>query len=179
MNDESFSRSDRLSNVYLLVSSTSFPSNTDLSAAADYSYQLGNTTGLLTINIPFGINGRYVRIQKSGTNPSGNYLNIYELQIHEYVYCDTDGDLSTNYFDLDSDNDSCFDAIEGAESFTSSDVDGIGALAGGIDGNGIPSVTSGEQATSSDVTNPSVSSQCEVACTTVRTNRHISRIINN
>ncbi|NNC49296.1 MAG: cadherin-like domain-containing protein, partial [Flaviramulus sp.] len=53
---------------------------------------------------------------------------------------DFDGDSLINSFDVDSDNDSCPDAVEGAGSFSSSDLDGNSMLAGGVDGNGIPTV---------------------------------------
>ncbi len=76
--------SERLSNVYVLVADTPFPSDTDLNTAlanADFTYQLGNTSqeALLTISVQQP--GRYVRLQKSGNNNGDNYLNILELQV--------------------------------------------------------------------------------------------------
>ena len=53
---------------------------------------------------------------------------------------DTDGDDIPDPRDPDSDNDGCPDAIEGAGSFTSSDIDGNNRLTGGVDANGMPTV---------------------------------------
>ncbi|NJM80757.1 MAG: hypothetical protein HC854_16185 [Flavobacterium sp.] len=55
---------------------------------------------------------------------------------------DSDGDTISNHLDLDSDNDGCFDAIEGSGTFTIADVDGsngIGELNGAVNSTtGIP-----------------------------------------
>ena len=55
---------------------------------------------------------------------------------------DTDGDGIPDYFDTDSDNDSCADAIEGAGSFTASDLTTSGNLTdddeGTVAANGVP-----------------------------------------
>ncbi|MFK7948876.1 MAG: SdrD B-like domain-containing protein [Saprospiraceae bacterium] len=57
------------------------------------------------------------------------------------IACDYDGDGISNELDLDSDNDGCFDAIEGGGSFSSSDVNGIGRLTvNNVNSNGIPNI---------------------------------------
>ncbi len=134
--------SDRTSNLYVMVSENAFPANTDLQEAienADYVYQIGDTDGVVNLRIPVGINGRYIRIQKSGTNPGGNYINIYELQALEYTYCNTDGDALANQYDTDSDGDGCTDAEEGDGGFTilGGDIQND-TLTGGLEANGVP-----------------------------------------
>lgn len=129
--------SDRLSNMFVLISDTPFPSNTDLEAAqvnATFSAQLGDMNGLISVQVPFGIEGRYIRIQKSGTNPGGNWINIYELQALEYTFCDINSNGIPNYLDLDSDGDNCSDANE---AYTNVNADGDD---GGTYGSGTPSV---------------------------------------
>ncbi|MCJ8292027.1 MAG: hypothetical protein HRT58_19270, partial [Crocinitomicaceae bacterium] len=72
--------------------------------------------------------------------------------VNPYILIDTDNDGTPDYLDTDSDDDGCPDAVEAAGSFTQNDVDGSLQLTGGVDGNGIPSVTSGGQATTANVT---------------------------
>jgi len=57
--------------------------------------------------------------------------------------CDTDSDGKPDYLDTDSDDDGCYDAVEGAGHFNPSDLDSSGSLVGGVDGDGIPTVTDG------------------------------------
>ncbi|MCG8732373.1 choice-of-anchor A family protein, partial [Tenacibaculum finnmarkense] len=60
---------------------------------------------------------------------------------------DTDSDGTPNYLDLDSDNDGCPDALEGAQTtLTLANVDGKGILTGAVDANGVPAIVSGGQA---------------------------------
>ncbi|MBE7632729.1 Ig-like domain-containing protein, partial [Tenacibaculum finnmarkense genomovar ulcerans] len=59
----------------------------------------------------------------------------------------TDGDAYTDNFDLDSDNDGCSDALEGAQTtLTLASVDGKGILTGAVDANGVPTIVNGGQA---------------------------------
>ena len=62
------------------------------------------------------------------------------------ISCDYDGDGIPNDLDLDSDNDGCFDAIEGGGSFTSANVNVDGRLTiNSVNSNGVPNViTSGQ-----------------------------------
>ncbi len=87
---------DRLNNVYVLVSNTPFPANTDLNASlanADFTYQMGNVANDAMITVNVGQSGRYVRLQKSGNNTGGNFINILELQVFlEGNFSDLDGD---------------------------------------------------------------------------------------
>ncbi len=57
----------------------------------------------------------------------------------------TDGDALPDYLDLDSDDDGCADALEGAGGFAYGDIMND-SLTGGIDANGVPITASGGQA---------------------------------
>ncbi len=128
--------SERLSNAYVMVSNTPFPSNTNLSESlsnSTFTTQLGNTTGQIQIIIPAGITGRYIRLQMAG-NMSGRYINIGELQVFGSENCNADADALPNSYDLDSDNDGCSDANE---AYNNANADGGD---GGVYGIGIPAV---------------------------------------
>ena len=58
--------------------------------------------------------------------------------------CDDDMDGIPNYFDLDSDEDGCPDAIEGAGNITEDMVEG-GVIKGDVDKNGVPVAANGGQ----------------------------------
>ena len=85
--------------------------------------------------------------------------------------CDSDG--IPNIYDTDDDDDGCYDAIEAAMNFNPNDVDGNGALTGGVDTDGVPLVVSGGQAITTDVTDPNDKSECP--CPSVLTNRRITK----
>ncbi|WP_176829801.1 Calx-beta domain-containing protein [Tenacibaculum sp. MAR_2009_124] len=72
---------------------------------------------------------------------------------------DTDGDGTPDYLDLDSDNDGCYDALEAAGGYNYTQLSS-GELTGGVDADGIPTVTSGGQATTAAVTDFSDNSAC-------------------
>ncbi len=74
---------------------------------------------------------------------------------------DTDGDGLIDSLDTDSDNDGCPDAIEGAGSFTLSDLDGDDSLGDTVDGNGVPTVAGATgQAPTAALTDAGDSSAC-------------------
>ena len=68
---------------------------------------------------------------------------------------DSDGDSIIDSFDVDSDNDGCFDAVEGAGTFVIADLTSSNNLAdadeGSVDSNGVPTNAGSPQATNSDV----------------------------
>ncbi len=138
---------DRLTDAYVLVSSTPFPADpTDLEGAlanAEFTYRFGNTASLsLKTIITGGVTAQYVRVQLSGgISPN---LNFAEVQVLNYSLCNSDGDALSDLYDLDSDNDGCSDALEGAGSFTIASIEND-TLTGGVDVDGIPILASGGQ----------------------------------
>ena len=68
----------------------------------------------------------------------GNDIRIDDISLRAYVDCDTDSDGIADHFDNDSDADGCPDALEGAGSYTYSDIDVDNRLTATVDGNGQP-----------------------------------------
>ena len=89
--------SDRLSNAYVMISDTPFPTNTDVNQSisnADFIHQLGDELNNAVREIEINGSGRYVRIQKSGTNVgSGDAINLKEIEVFTpYTVEDSDND---------------------------------------------------------------------------------------
>ena len=158
---------DRLSNMYVMVSSTAFPANTTLSESlsnSEYTYQLGDMDGVEKVQIPIGRDARYLRIQKSGTNPGGDYINFYELQVIEYTSCDMDQDGVPNYLDLDSDNDGIPDLVEAGG--TDSDGDGKVDSATDTDGDGLVDTYDNNDSDGPGVSGCSLGTDCNLVAST-------------
>ncbi len=132
--------SERLSNAYVMVSNSPFPTNTNVSQSlsnSEFTSQLGNTSGQPQIIVPAGITGRYIRLQLSGVNVNGRYINIGELQVFGPENCNSDTDSIPNIYDLDSDNDGCSDANEAYNNINADGGDN------GEYGTGTPPATNG------------------------------------
>ena len=89
----------------------------------------------------------------------GGSADGIELILFACENLDTDFDGTPDYLDTDSDDDGCFDALEGAGSYNYTQLSS-GAFTGGVDSNGIPTITSGGQATAAAVTDASDSTAC-------------------
>ena len=79
------------------------------------------------------------------------------------VSCDTDNDTTPDYLDNDSDNDGCFDALEGDNTtLTLASVDANGRLTGGVDGaTGIPTAAGSGQNDVSSTNNAITGGACD------------------
>ncbi|WP_435261469.1 PKD-like domain-containing protein [Tenacibaculum sp. nBUS_03] len=99
-----------------------------------------------------------VEIYNNNADAPYNTLLIDEISI-SLISCDTDGDGTPDYLDLDSDNDGCYDALEAAGSYTHTQLSS-GVFTGGVDANGVPLTTSGGQGTAAAVTDSSDSTAC-------------------
>ncbi|MCG8784156.1 DUF642 domain-containing protein, partial [Tenacibaculum finnmarkense] len=87
---------------------------------------------------------------------------MFELKAEVCNVPDTDKDGTPDYLDLDSDNDGCSDALEGAQTtLTLADVDGKGILTGAVDANGVPTIVSGGQADVSGADPAITGGQCD------------------
>ncbi|WP_333852230.1 lectin-like domain-containing protein [Epilithonimonas sp.] len=67
-----------------------------------------------------------VNLQPNGNN--GNDIGIDNIVVVPITICDTDGDGIPNSQDLDSDNDLCFDAIEGSENVLPGQLNANGSI---------------------------------------------------
>ncbi len=116
--------------------------------------QTGFTTRTFTINIPYtGPATATLAFRMNATQDDWSLDNISV----PVALCDTDNDGIPNHLDLDSDNDGCFDAIEGDENVTLSQINANGSINtatnGGVNANGVPNLvnTSGAADIGSDV----------------------------
>ncbi|TDY59573.1 Ig-like domain-containing protein, partial [Algibacter lectus] len=73
---------------------------------------------------------------------SGSTALSYEsFTLNHVIPCDADCDGIPNYLDLDSDNDGCFDALEGDAGLTYSNLNSDGSINAAVNDNGIPIAT--------------------------------------
>lgn len=97
--------------------------------------QTGYTSRTFTINIPYNSPGTADLIFRA-TLAQDDWL-LDDVSIPAYIL-DTDGDGIPNYQDMDSDNDGCFDSIEGDENVKLSQISSSGAILGAVDAQGVP-----------------------------------------
>ncbi|WP_250253798.1 hypothetical protein [Chryseobacterium sp. Marseille-Q3244] len=95
----------------------------------------GYTTRTFTINIPYSSPGTADLIFRATLALDDWQLD--DVSIPAYIL-DTDGDGIPNYQDLDSDNDGCFDSIEGDENVKLSQINSSGVILGAVDAQGVP-----------------------------------------
>lgn len=103
-----------------------------------------------TINIPYtGPNTATLAFRM--TSQSDDW-SVDDVSINGLV-CDLDNDGIPNYLDLDSDDDGCFDAVEGDENVTGAQLNANGSIAGAVNANGVPNLvnTGGVADVGSDV----------------------------
>ncbi|WP_159439339.1 lectin-like domain-containing protein, partial [Tenacibaculum agarivorans] len=113
-------------------------------------------------NLPH-TNGR-ITGQESGSGANGLFDGVEtapESGMLDYTIVNTTAG-TPDFQSTDSDNDGCADAIEGAGSFTDSDIT-AGRLNGGVNGDGVPTIAGSPQNTAAVVTNSSDNSACTVA----------------
>ncbi|NML70814.1 hypothetical protein HHL23_13560 [Chryseobacterium sp. RP-3-3] len=102
--------------------------------------QLQNTTntGGTATTLPLSVNygNTYIWDYTAFTNTAGSGANsagrgLISISQNTITYCnhkDTDGDGIPDYLDLDSDGDGCFDAIEGDENVTATQLNANGSI---------------------------------------------------
>ncbi|MDB4835192.1 gliding motility-associated C-terminal domain-containing protein [Cyclobacteriaceae bacterium] len=73
---------------------------------------------------------------------------------------DTDNDGIPDYLDLDSDDDGCFDALEADGGILALQLDGDGAITGGVDANGVPLAVAGGQGDVSSIDASVLGAEC-------------------
>ncbi|WP_299386590.1 Calx-beta domain-containing protein, partial [uncultured Lacinutrix sp.] len=122
-------------------------------------------SGKSTYTIRLGVIAR-----QAGASASGRQHNVQFDCPSNFVNpvttttIDTDGDGIPNHLDLDSDNDGCFDALEGNGGITSAQIDGNGVITGAINTNGIPNAANSGagQGDSSSTDDQTIGDECKV-----------------
>jgi len=89
-----------------------------------------------------------------------NYVN-FAFGADFFTYCDTDGDGITDNLDLDSDNDGCYDALEGTLGLSPAQAPN-GIIAGGVDANGVPLLVGSNGQGVGSSANASANCSCEL-----------------
>lgn len=98
--------------------------------------QTGFTTHTFTLNIPNGSIPNTAALVFRSTNGLDDW-SLDNISILAFT-CDTDGDGIPNHLDLDSDNDGCFDSLEGDENVKLQQVSADGSIPGAVDAQGVP-----------------------------------------
>lgn len=97
--------------------------------------QTGYAYRAVTVTIPYTGTDQTLSFAMNGGNDEWKLDNI---SLIDAAFCDTDGDGISNYFDLDSDGDGCFDAIEGDENVSFSQLNSTGSINSAVDAQGVP-----------------------------------------
>ena len=85
--------------------------------------------------------------------------------IKENTDCpDTDNDGVDDYLDEDSDDDGCFDAIEGGGAITAAQMESDGEITGNVDANGVPVLALGGQSIGSSQDDAVLAPACPTDC---------------
>jgi|GEM_PF-4921503 len=160
----------------IAISSDNFSTSTvllsDLSSLNTNNVQIyDNPAFTLLPNTQYKVRVYFYSLASSGSILFDNYT------VRVTGYCDTDGDGIPDYLDLDSDNDGCFDSIEGDENVTTSHLNANGSINiaahGGINTEGVPNLVNlggsadigGDQGQGiGDSKNASLNSQCAAYC---------------
>jgi len=85
------------------------------------------------------INQIYIVIRSHEVSSQGNDFAIDDIVISESL-CDFDGDGIPNVYDTDSDNDGCFDAIEGGDNVKPEQLKANGEINSPVDATGVPTL---------------------------------------
>ncbi|WP_170861987.1 FG-GAP-like repeat-containing protein [Maribacter aquivivus] len=120
------------------------------------------TLNMTTRSFSFVPTSNTVELRFNGVATQTNHDRMYIDNITLNTGCgDLDGDGTADIYDLDSDGDGCFDALEGADNLDFSDLNGDGSISGSVDANGIPTVVSGGQGKGSSADYTVTSGLCD------------------
>ena len=150
--------------IELLVDTTTNDSSGNPIKENALKYMVNHGTSALIINNAFtydyyATGGADFRFE--GANHDGPYgLSNVQIRARTYVCKDTDKDGTIDNLDVDADADGCYDAIEGAGSFTTANLTSSNSLAdadeGAVNEQGIPTNTGSPQAIGSAAVNTSI-----------------------
>ncbi|PIQ47788.1 MAG: hypothetical protein COW03_13460, partial [Cytophagales bacterium CG12_big_fil_rev_8_21_14_0_65_40_12] len=110
-------------------------------------------------NIVLRFNGTFSELNFDYLNDE-TYVN-FAFGADFFSLCDFDEDGITNNLDLDSDNDGCVDAVEGALGLGLAAINAEGRLIASVDANGVPISANGGQGVGTSA-NASVDCECEL-----------------
>lgn len=114
-----------------------------------------------------GITGLVIRFE-GNTGITGSQFSLIKITA-DCLPIDSDGDLIADHLDLDSDNDGCFDAIEGGGSFDYPDLVANNSLdndGSSVDADGIPTAAGSPQTVGTSTDAATQATECDV-CTNV------------
>uniref|UniRef100_UPI004056A8AD immunoglobulin-like domain-containing protein n=1 Tax=Roseivirga sp. TaxID=1964215 RepID=UPI004056A8AD len=110
-------------------------------------------------NIVLRFNGEFSSLSFDYLNAE-TYVN-FAFGADFFSLCDFDEDGITNNLDLDSDNDGCADAVEGALGLGLAAINAEGRLIASVDANGVPTSANGGQGVGTSA-NASADCECEL-----------------
>lgn len=120
------------------------------------------TLNMSTRSFSFVPTSNTVELRFNGVATQTNHDRMYIDNITLNTGCgDLDGDGIADIYDLDSDGDGCFDALEGADNLDFSDLNVDGSISGSVDANGIPTAVSGGQGKGSSADYTVTSGLCD------------------
>ncbi len=127
------------------------------------SSQNGNETlNMSTRSFSFTPSSSTVELRFNGVSTQTNHDRMYVDNVELDTGCgDLDGDGTPDIYDLDSDGDGCFDAIEGTSGLDFSDLNGDGSISGSVDENGVPTAVSSGQGKGSSADYTVTSDLCD------------------
>ncbi len=112
---------------FRVVDGTALQSDLTVNSANQIKFQNGTAPNSTTFDVrtTVAVTSLVLRFRSNNVNTSDNYSPI---RVEVLVPSDTDCDGTPNYLDLDSDNDGCFDAIEGADNVLINQLNADGSI---------------------------------------------------
>ncbi|PIF47562.1 putative repeat protein (TIGR01451 family) [Chryseobacterium sp. 52] len=127
-------RSTTINNVTIALSNGA----TSTFAPFTTANQNGFTLRTFTLNIPNGPVPDTSALVFRSTNVLDDW-SLDNISVLAFT-CDTDGDGVPDHLDLDSDNDLCFDSVEGDENVKLQQINADGSIPGAVDAQGVPAL---------------------------------------
>ncbi|SFW69337.1 PA14 domain-containing protein [Cellulophaga fucicola] len=155
------------STLVVKINGVSYFSETSTEIAANNggNAQEGNaTSNMATRSFTFIPSSSTVTLSFDGSSAINDHDSLYIDNVTQSKECeatDTDGDGIPDANDLDSDNDGCFDALEGNKNLDFSDLNSNGSISGTVDENGIPIAINGGQRKGSSTDYTITSDMCD------------------
>eukprot|EP01093_Parvamoeba_rugata_P019647 TRINITY_DN900_c0_g1_i3.p1 TRINITY_DN900_c0_g1~~TRINITY_DN900_c0_g1_i3.p1 ORF type:complete len:560 (-),score=168.19 TRINITY_DN900_c0_g1_i3:1359-3038(-) len=120
------------------------------------------TLNMTTRSFSFVPTSNTVELRFNGVAIQTNHDRMYIDNVTLNTGCgDLDGDGTADIYDLDSDGDGCFDALEGADNLDFSNLNGDGSISGSVDVNGVPIIVNGGQGKGSSADYTVTSELCD------------------